>query len=195
MPHTFISWWLEISKSMRQCLQVRNSFFRIFRFHLGVTYDTCLSLSALIHLEWSSLFSFPWLNTALFPTSLLLRNIVLCMYPSVCIHSSVLLQIILFPVLAVAYSGAKSQDDQSLLKFWVSSPSFLDPIPVQIRDTARWGSRGGIAAEEREVARNRLGADFFPFFSSCQSSAGVESSVTLCLLSVLTDTHRMSVPL
>ena len=104
----FISWWLEISKSVRQCLQVRNSFLCIFRFHLGVTsYDTCLSLSALIHLEWSSLLSFPWLNMALFPTSFLLRNIVLCMYPIVCIHSSVLLQVILFTVLAVVYTGAK----------------------------------------------------------------------------------------
>ena len=109
MLHIFISLWLEISKSMRHGLQARSSFLSIFRFHLGViSHDTCLSLSALIHLEWSSLLSFLWPHLKLFPSSLLLRNIVSCTCTplSVSIHSSVL-QLTWFSALAVVHSGAR----------------------------------------------------------------------------------------
>ena len=51
-----------------------------------ISYDTCLSLSPSLHLEWSSLLSF--LKPALFPTSFWLRNIPLCTWTplSVSIH-------------------------------------------------------------------------------------------------------------
>ena len=51
-----------------------------------ISYDTCLSLSPSLHLEWSSLLSF--LKLAWFPTSLWLRNILWCTWTplSVSIH-------------------------------------------------------------------------------------------------------------
>ena len=50
-----------------------------------ISYDICLSLSPLLHLEWSSLLSFLWPCLALFPISLRLRTIALC----ICTLSSV----------------------------------------------------------------------------------------------------------
>ena len=45
---------------------------------------------------------------------------VVYMDPIVCIHSSVLLQLACFPVLAVVPSGAEIAGYMSLLKFWSS---------------------------------------------------------------------------
>ena len=137
MAPIFISWWLEISKSMRQCLQASSSFLSIFRFHLGViSYDTCLSLSASIHLEWSSLLSFLWPNLTLFPSSWLLRNIVLCTRTplSVSIHSSVL-QLTWFSVLAVVHSGARITGWLISLIILVVSTWLSQCHPVQTWDT------------------------------------------------------------
>ena len=77
-PHLYILVTESIfSKSVRLYLQARSSFLSIFSWHLEViSYDT--SLSPLLLSEWSSLLSFPWLCLALFPTSLWLRNIALC---------------------------------------------------------------------------------------------------------------------
>ena len=60
-------------------------------------YDTCLSLSPLLHLKWSPWPSSLWLDLELFPTSLWLRNIVLCVCTPLCIHSSGISSISLLP--------------------------------------------------------------------------------------------------
>ena len=60
-------------------------------------YDTCLSLSPLLHLKWSPWPSSLWLDLELFPTSLWLRNIALCVCTPLCIHSSVISSISLLP--------------------------------------------------------------------------------------------------
>ena len=69
-----------------------------FFYYLEVTsYDICLSLSPLLHVEWSSWLSFLWLDLELFPTSLWLRNIALGICSPPCIHSSVISSINLLP--------------------------------------------------------------------------------------------------
>ena len=60
-------------------------------------YGTYLSLSPLLHLKWSPWPSSLWLDLELFPTSLWLRNIVLCVCTPLCIHSSVISSISLLP--------------------------------------------------------------------------------------------------
>ena len=75
---SWFSWWPEVCEAVS--LWERTSFVIIARLHLeGISHDTCLSLSPLPHLEWSSLLYFLWLDFTLFPTSLSLRNIALCM--------------------------------------------------------------------------------------------------------------------
>jgi len=70
----------------------------IFKLHLGViSYDTCLYLSSFLHLEWSPWLSFLWLDLELFPISLWLRNIALCICTSSCIHLSVISWVSLLP--------------------------------------------------------------------------------------------------
>ena len=62
------------------------TFVSIFRLHLEViSHDTCPFLSLLLQSEWSSLLYFLELDLALFPTSLSLRNVALC----ICAPSSV----------------------------------------------------------------------------------------------------------
>ena len=96
------------SKSVSLCLWAVSSFVSIFILHLEViSYDTSLSLSLLLQLEWSSLLSFLTLDLAFIPTSLWLRCIPLCTCTPLCIPSPVLLQLTCFFVLAVVHSGAK----------------------------------------------------------------------------------------
>ena len=152
-------------KCLSLCLQATSSFLSIFRFHLGViSYDTRLSLSASIHLEWSSLLSFLWPNLTLFPSSWLLRNIVLCTRTplSVSIHSSVL-QLTWFSVLAVVHSGAGIAGWLISLIILVVSTWLSQCHPIQTWDTVCSDSRDGIASQEREFAGNKLGIAFFLF--------------------------------
>ena len=85
------------SKSVSLCLWAVSSFVSIFLLHLEVmSYDTSLSLSLLLQLEWSSLLSFLTLDLAFIPTSLWLRCIPLCTCTPLCIPSPVLLQLTFF---------------------------------------------------------------------------------------------------
>ena len=86
-----------------------------------ISYDICLSLTPLLHSEWPSLVSFLWLNLALFPTSLWLRNTALCP-SSVSIHLY-FLPLACFPDLAIVHCGAKIARVPVSFKFWNCSRS------------------------------------------------------------------------
>ena len=130
------------SKSVSLCLWAVSSFVSIFRLHLEVTsYDTSLSLSLLLHLEWSSLLAFLTLGLAFVPSSLWLRCIPLCTCAPLCVPSPMLLQLTCFSVLAVVHSRAKVAGLPISIKFWLSQPWCLNPGWARHETQACWGSR------------------------------------------------------
>ena len=83
--------------------------------------------------------------------------------PIVCIHSSVLLQLACFPVLAVVPSGAKIAGLPISIKILVVStwlPHVLTPAQFRHEAQACSGSRNGRAAQVREAGRNKIAITF-----------------------------------
>ena len=86
--------------------------------------------------------------------------------PIVCIHSSVLLQLACFPVLAVVPSGAKVAGLPISIKILVVStwlPHVLTPAQFRHEAQACSGSRNGRAAQLREVVGDKTGSAFYSF--------------------------------
>ena len=91
---------------------------------------------------------------------------VMYMDPIVCIHSSVLLQLACFPVLAVIPSGAKIAGLPISLKIWVVStwlPHVLTPAQSSHEAQACSDPRNGRAAQLREVPGDKIGSAFSSF--------------------------------
>ena len=91
---------------------------------------------------------------------------VMYMDPIVCIHSSVLLQLACFPVLAVIPSGAKITGLPISLKIWVVStwlPHVLTPAQSSHEAQACSDPRNGRAAQLREVPGDKIGSAFSSF--------------------------------
>ena len=88
------------------------------------------------------------------------------MYPIVCIHSSVLLQLTCFPVLAVVPSGAEITGLPIAIKVLVLAtwlPHVLTPVQSSHEAQACSGSRYGRAAQLREIMGDKIGSAFYSF--------------------------------
>ena len=77
--------------SLWGCVSLGKKFICICFYLEVISFDTWISLSPLLHLERSCLLSFLWLDLALFPTSLWLRTIVLCIssFVSIICHATI----------------------------------------------------------------------------------------------------------
>ena len=82
------------------------------------------------------------------------------MYPTVCINSTVLLQLAWFPVLSIVLYGVKITELPILKNILAIFPT---PPQSKHETQACLGSRDGIAVQIREVEGNKLGIDFFLF--------------------------------
>ena len=142
-PHLYILVTESLfSKSVRLYLQARSSFLSIFSWHLEVIWHLSLSVSlTFLRMIVSSFFPVALLGIISY-FFMVEKYCIVYMHPIVCIHSSVLVQLTRFPVLAILCTGAEITGLSASFKILVDSTS------PQSRHEAHAcsSSRDGIAA-------------------------------------------------
>ena len=152
MPHIFIAWWLEVSKSVRLCLWARSSMLSIFRLHLEVIL-CCWYLSLPV-----SLTSHGMIISTFFPVaSLGIISYFLCgweilhsvhvphsLYQLNCASTISL-------IACLGYYTLWGQNHRVTHLFLNSFAIFSTPPQFKYETQAGSGSRDGIAAQSRRL--------------------------------------------